>query len=506
MKKRVLFSWLGANEIYNVVKGYNNSIIEQAYRELNFYKIVLFGNLAEDYVYKKTLKPHTPQTYDSYKDIIKKKCDCKVELHQVLLTSPTNLAEIHAAVNEVVKEHDGKFDFFFHISGGTHAMTIIWVFQRNFWGGKLIEALLEDNRKVSEFEIPFEIQTDFIKKIDTALQKEEIIKEFSDIKGISKEIDKTRKMCLRMAQHDSLHLLLLGETGTGKEAFARAIHAASPRKKGKIVSVNCGAIPENLIESILFGHEKGAFTGATGTKKGVFEEAEGGTVFLDEIGDLPQQIQVKLLRAIPGENIKATITRVGGTEEIEVKARIIAATHKNLKKKISLGEFREDLYFRLSVIEINIPPLRARDGDTEYLLDFFFDKYKKEAKMISKKLSKEAKTALLSHSWPGNVRELINTVRRLIYITESNEIKPEDIEGLLYEPYKQGESTSTTSKDVFNRPLFEREKALDELERHFVKKALEISPGNLTRAGKLIGVNSGTAMKKVMKRLGIEAN
>ncbi len=502
MKKRVLFSWLGANEIFNVVKGYN-STIEKAHKDLSFSKIVLFGNLSS-FKYK-DLEPHTAESYKKYEKLIKQRCDCKdIELHQVELSGPTNLAEIHTAVNEVVKEHDGKYDFFFHASGGTNAMTIIWVFQRNFWGGKLIEtSFLDSKGKVSEFKIPFEIQTDFIKKIDTALQKEEIIKEFSEIKGISKEIDKTRKMCLRMAQHDSLHLLLLGETGTGKEAFARAIHDASPRKKGKFIPVNCGAIPENLIESILFGHEKGAFTGAAEAKKGVFEEAEGGTVFLDEIGDLPQQIQVKLLRAIPSENIKATISRIGGTKEFEVKARIIAATHKNLRKKICLGEFREDLYFRLSVIEINIPPLRTREGDIEYLLDFFFDKYKKEAKMISKRLSKEAKAALTSHSWPGNIRELINTVRRLVYITESNEIRPEDIDGLLYEPHGTDDNTSQKAENAFNRPLIEREKARDELERQFVKRALEISPGNLTAAGKLIGVNSGTAMKKVMKRLGI---
>lgn len=208
MKKRVFFSWLGANEIFNVIKGYK-STIEKAHLDLKFSKIVLFGNLSEAFVYK-GIKPHTPDSYDLYKKQIKQICDCTIELHLVQLTSPTNLAGIHSAVNETVREHNEKYEFFFHASGGTNAMTIIWVFQRNYWGGKLIETtFLDSEGRVSEFEIPFEIQTDFIKKIDTALQKEEIVKEFSEIKGISKEIKQTKKMCLRMAQHDSLHLLLL---------------------------------------------------------------------------------------------------------------------------------------------------------------------------------------------------------------------------------------------------------------------------------------------------------
>ncbi|EKD82073.1 MAG: sigma-54 dependent transcriptional regulator [uncultured bacterium] len=501
--KKVFFSWLGANEIFNVLNGYDSQIAK-AHKDVDFTKIVLFGNLAP-FVYKK-MSPHTKDAYEMYKKRIEQLCGCKVELHQIQLSKPTDLAGIHAAVDGIVGECEGKYELFYNASGGTNAMTIIWVFQRNYWGGKLIETSFPGlDNKTAEFEIPFEIQTNFIKKIDTALQKEETVKEFAEIKGTSRQIKAAKKLCLRMSQHDSLHLLLLGETGTGKEAFARAIHAASLRKGGKFIAVNCGAIPENLIESTLFGYEKGAFTGATEQKKGVFEEAEGGTVFLDEIGDLPPQTQVKLLRAIPSENIKATITRLGGIKEVEVKARIIAATHKDLREKISKGQFREDLYFRLAVIEVNVPPLRERENDIEYLLDFFFNKYKKEAGMMSKHINKEAKALLLKHTWPGNVRELINTVRRLVYIVESNDIKPENIKGLLYEPYsKTDKDGGNCTKSILERPLSEMKAARRELETSYVRRALDRANGNITAAGRLLGIKSHAAMRKAMTRLEIK--
>ncbi|WP_240455597.1 sigma-54 dependent transcriptional regulator [Halomonas faecis] len=218
-------------------------------------------------------------------------------------------------------------------------------------------------------------------------------------------------------------VFISGESGTGKELAAHAIHERSQRRDGPFIAVNCGALPSNLIQSELFGHEKGAFTGASQRKIGKVEAAQGGTLFLDEIGDLPLEMQVNLLRFLEDHLIQ----RIGSTKEITVDVRILAATHVDLEKAVKEGRFREDLYHRLNVLQIFLPPLRERQADIEVLARFFFDKFANEKASQVKGFSQEALRLMQCHSWPGNIRELINRVRRALVMCETRLIKPEDL-------------------------------------------------------------------------------
>ena len=240
--------------------------------------------------------------------------------------------------------------------------------------------------------------------------------------GISRALQEVFKLVGRVARSDA-PVLISGESGTGKELVAKAIHEYSPRRQKEMITINCGAIPENLLESELFGHEKGSFTGAIARRAGRFEQADGGTLFLDEIGDMPLTIQVKLLRVLQD----GSFSRVGSNETITTDVRIIAATHKNLTDEVAAGRFREDLYYRLNVVEIPIPPLRERLEDVPLLAEFFLQRITKKNGMARIRLSAEAINTLQSHNWPGNVRELENTISRACTLASSNILLPADI-------------------------------------------------------------------------------
>ncbi len=244
------------------------------------------------------------------------------------------------------------------------------------------------------------------------LKKKVFNAKLNDIIGESKSIMEVKDLISKVAQTDA-RVLITGPNGTGKELVARNLHQNSNRKKGTFIEVNCAAIPSELIESELFGHEKGAFTSAIKQKKGKFEQAEGGTLFLDEIGDMSASAQAKVLRALQ-EN---KITRVGGEKDIKVNVRVIAATNKNLKKEISEGHFREDLYHRLSVILIEVPALNERRDDIPLLVDFFLDKICAEQGQSKKAIAKDAVDALSKYDWTGNIRELRNVIERLIILS-----------------------------------------------------------------------------------------
>ncbi|TAG08602.1 MAG: sigma-54-dependent Fis family transcriptional regulator [Verrucomicrobia bacterium] len=240
--------------------------------------------------------------------------------------------------------------------------------------------------------------------------------------GISRALQEVFKLVGRVARSDA-PILIAGESGTGKELIAKAIHEYSPRKLKEMITINCGAIPENLLESELFGHEKGSFTGAIAKREGRFEQADGGTLFLDEIGDMPISIQVKLLRVLQD----GTFSRVGSNETISTDVRIVAATHKNLTEEVSAGRFREDLYYRLNVVEIKIPALRERTEDIPLLAEFFLQRIAKRNGMSGISLSDDAVTILKAHHWPGNVRELENTMARACALAASNVLLGADI-------------------------------------------------------------------------------
>lgn len=240
--------------------------------------------------------------------------------------------------------------------------------------------------------------------------------------GISRPLQDVFKLVGRVAQTDA-PVLITGESGTGKELIASAVHEYSPRRKNEMVAINCGAIPENLLESELFGHEKGAFTGAVAKRAGRFEHCDGGTLFLDEIGDMPLSVQVKLLRVLQ----EGTFSRVGSNETLKSDVRILAATNKDLANEVAEGNFREDLYYRLNVVEINLPPLRKRPEDIPLLAEFFLQRLARKYGLARIRLSGEAVESLQKHPWPGNVRELENTMARSCALASTDLLLPEDI-------------------------------------------------------------------------------
>lgn len=279
-------------------------------------------------------------------------------------------------------------------------------------------------------------------------------------------------------------VLVLGESGTGKEMVANAIHYQSERKKSPFIAINCSAIPENLIESELFGHEKGTFTGAEKQRKGIIEGAEGGTLFLDEIGDLPAAVQVKLLRFLQ----EKTFQRVGGREELKVDARIVAATHVDLEKNVKEGKFREDLYFRLAVVILNLPPLRNRGDDVSLLAKEFLDKFAEENGKENLVFAPEALNAIINHSWPGNVRELQNRTQRAVIMAENKRITKADME------------LAGTMNDSSIGTLKE---AKEKLEHTMIEQALKIYNGKISAVAKALGISRPT-LYELMDRLEIK--
>lgn len=269
-------------------------------------------------------------------------------------------------------------------------------------------------------------------------------------------------------------VLVTGESGTGKELVAHAIHSLSNRKSNAFVAINCGAIPENLLESELFGHEKGSFTGAHTQRKGRIEMAEGGTLFLDEIGELPLSLQVKLLRFLQ----EKVIERVGGREEIEVDTRVVSATNRDLEEAMKDGSFRNDLYYRLGVISISLPPLRERKGDVLLLAKAFLERYTDENRKKIKGYTSEAINAIEQYEWPGNIRELENRIKRAVIMAEGGKISPEDLE-----------MTASAPAKYEGMGLKEAREAL---EKELILKALFKNSNNLTKAACELGISRPT--------------
>jgi len=283
----------------------------------------------------------------------------------------------------------------------------------------------------------------------------------------------------------STTVLISGESGTGKELVARALHTCGERVGGPFVAVNCGAIPGPLLESELFGHVKGAFTDARRDKAGLFEEAVGGTIFLDEVGELPMELQVKLLRVLQ----EGEIRRVGGTKSVKIDTRVVAATLKDLAGEIRKGRFREDLYYRLNVIEIDLPPLRERPGDIERLAAYFTGKYAKKFRKKVKGLSKDALGALLKYGWPGNVRELENVIERAMILEEANLIQKSSLPMGVSSPRVDPGDGSSVGLSI--------KKAHEAMERDFIKRALEATKNNKTRAAELLEISQRALLYKI---------
>lgn len=318
---------------------------------------------------------------------------------------------------------------------------------------------------------------------------------FENFIGDSRPIQKVFELIEKVADTDST-VLITGESGTGKELIARAIHYNSYRRDKPMVVINCGAIPEELLESELFGHEKGAFTGAHKSRIGRFELANEGTIFLDEIGDMSPNLQVKLLRVLQEQKFE----RVGSTRTIKVDIRTIAATNKNLVSAVNKGTFREDLYYRLNVIPIKVPPLRHRKSDIPLLVDFFLKKFCKEKRKHVKGFSSEAMDALFQYDWRGNVRELENLVERVIILANGEEIGVEDIPESA-EPIKERARTiKSLEATIPSEGGIRFDHAVEEYEKKLILQALSETNWVTTKAAKLLNMNRTTLIEKMKKK------
>ena len=324
-------------------------------------------------------------------------------------------------------------------------------------------------------------------------EKEEDLEGQTEIVGTSKKMQEVFKFIGRVAKTDAT-VLILGESGTGKELVARAIHKYSNRKNKPFITVNCAALPSNLLEAELFGHEKGAFTGAYSTKKGLFEEANGGTIFLDEIGELELSLQSKLLRVLQEKEIR----RVGGNRTIKIDVRIIAATNKNLEEEVKKGNFREDLFYRLNVVTINLPPLRERKEDIILLAQFFIKKFSQEFKLPLKELSQRAREWLLSYPFPGNVRELENMILRAMLLSPVDVIDINDLKSI------SRDSLSCSVEDAIKgwiKSLKGKENIYDfvirKVEKILISEVLKECNFNQVKASKILGIHRNTLRKKI---------
>jgi DNA-binding NtrC family response regulator len=319
--------------------------------------------------------------------------------------------------------------------------------------------------------------------------RSEVTGRYASIVGNSPSVTSVVEAAQRAAKSDA-GVLLLGESGTGKELFARSIHQWSPRQAMPLIVINCVALTETLLENELFGHERGAFTGADRQQKGKLEMADGGTVFLDEIGDMPLPLQAKLLRVLQDREFH----RVGGSKNVSVNIRVIAATNKDLKKAVKTGQFREDLYFRLNVITLTLPPLRERRGDIAALAEFFLDRHAKDAKRPGMTLSPAALDALTRYPWPGNIRELDNVIARAVVLSPTDIVEPAMLALL---PEDAGLRASDGSHlPYLGLPYHE---SMDEHSRYIIDRAIEQAEGNQTKAAEFLKLQR-TYLSRLIKQ------
>jgi len=316
--------------------------------------------------------------------------------------------------------------------------------------------------------------------------KKELDQKFTII-GDSPIMKKVMSDCAKVA-HSKATVMVTGNSGTGKELIARYIHESSPRNENPFIAVNCAALVETLLESELFGHEKGSFTGADSKKAGLFEAATGGTIFLDEIGETSPNMQIKLLRVLQ----EGAFNRVGGLATINVDVRVIAATNRDLEGEVKAGKFREDLYYRLNVVRVKMPDLKERKDDIPLLVSHFIQKFRKNSKYEAEGISTDAMEVLKKYHWPGNVRQLENVVERALIMGSGKEIKPAD---LPFEIFEQGEGKVEVGISLKD--------AQDNFKREFIRRTLDSTGGSKTKAAQLLDIQR-TYLSRLIKELGIE--
>jgi transcriptional regulator with PAS, ATPase and Fis domain len=493
-----LLTWLGSTDLKSATDNKEAAIATIALKSTEpFDKIVILANAWEtqwdDYL--NWLKTRLAEAKRPFDNVIIQKAKIKNPIDY-----ETILDQSAIWINKLSNESD---KLTISLTSGTPAMIAIAVIL-----GKA-RANVEFVQSSEKTPIIYpKIPVDFAKEYVKSAAKGVASKAVSDPKT-PKRLEKIAAQSIKMRDVISkakvlaaseLPVLVLGETGTGKEVISNAIHLASLRAEKPFNAVNCGALPQTLVDSILFGHEKGAFTGAEKQYKGLFEQATGGSLFLDEAGELPPDVQVKLLRVLQ----EGTITRVGGSEAIDVDVRTIAATHRNLLKMVEAGEFREDLFYRLAVGVISIPSLRDRAEDIPILVEELIAEINRSSSNQinkSKNISDKGINFILSQPWPGNIRELWNTLNRAFLWSKNSEIKENDIaDAMLVRDKKQDEFDVVLSLGQ----KIDINQMTDNYRKRYVQAALKACGNNLTKASNMLSLNSHQALKVWMKNLEIE--
>ncbi|MBY7957555.1 sigma-54 dependent transcriptional regulator [Vibrio fluvialis] len=490
-----LLTWLGKTDLDNMKQNKHASISTIAIKGQKVDQIVILANNWEE-------------DWFDYEDWLKKQLaianrpNQNISIQRARIVSPIDYTSIARFIQKQLSTLAENTDqLYINLTSGTPAMSVISVLLgKGIANCQLVQS--SPDGKVELVDIPVNFASEYQKASTSAVQSlasnaPRVGSAFESITAQSSIMQSLLTKAHRLALSD-LPALILGESGVGKEVMATAIHNASQRANKSFKAVNCGALPENLVDSILFGHVKGAFTGADKNYAGLFEQADGGTLFLDEVGELPLNVQVKLLRALQQKEI----TRVGDTASKSIDVRIIAATHQDLFSMISDGSFREDLFYRLAVGVIEVPALRKRPEDIPELISTLMMEINRQASthplFESKEISEDAINFAVSYTWPGNIRELWNTLNRAVLWSESEMISIEDLQS----------SVLSAGKDAIRETGFtmpgDLQQYIDSIKKDAVIEALESCSGNKSKAAKMLGLNNHQTLNNWMKNLGLE--
>ena len=497
-KKRVLLSWLGRHDLDAEGKGDFGaiaSILLNSDAPFDEVRILVSNWRGETPRYQRWLEPllrarHRP---------------AEIRFIEVSLTSPIDYPSIYAISRDQLEllSADNALTTI-NLTSGTPAMIATWLLLgKGVYGTKLVQTSLQHG--LTPVELPYDISLEYLQRQDGVLgamaaDRPDLAVHFGHIQSESGAMADVVSLAQKLAPRN-IPVIIQGESGTGKEVIAEAIHHASLRAEKPFIAVNCGAIPESLIDSQLFGHCKGAFTGAIADRKGFFDEADGGTLFLDEVGELALDAQAKLLRALQQQEV----TPVGASKAHKVDIRIIAATHRNLLEMIDQGQFREDLFYRLAVGIIQLPPLRERVADIPALVTDLMSRLNEDASeqpgYKSKNISNDAINFIKEQPWPGNIRELWNTLLRASIWSEEDQLEVGHLQQAMIKRPSQrrgSQSRMDVSQGIDITDL------LEDTKRYYIEEALRLTAGQKGKAASLLGLNNHQTLGNWMKQLGIK--
>ncbi len=502
--KNILVAWVGGKDILNGLKDKTGPILST----------LQVQSEAEPYQHAYLLYNYNEKHLDAQKYIawLKSKTKAEIQDTYVPLASPQDLGEIYLAADKLlstIRTEYPKALVTLQITPGTPAMQAVWILlgKTKYPNVEFLQTSVEQG--VHKANIPFAISAEFLPSSDVKSVTKQLNSfaqanvpthaAFDDIITSNTHMKTLKQRANVLARH-VVPVLINGDSGTGKELFATAIHNASSRSDKPLQVVNCGAIPAELIDSILFGHKKGAFTGAVTDQQGVFEAADGGTLFLDEFGELPLAAQVRLLRVLQD----GTLRRVGERQDIKVDVRIICATNKDLMSMIADGLFREDLFYRIAVGVINLPAIKNREGDITLLAKTLLKQIQEQlgledSGVKDKKLSPNAKNIILSHAWPGNVRELYSTLLRACLWSQGKSISEQDLKEAMFS--QQASNDNLLSRDL-SEPL-DLQGVLDKVEEHYIRLAWDKTAGQKKKAAELLSLGSYQNYNKRLEKYGI---